>query len=296
MMNRLPTRFRLILILILTATLTIAGGCSRVGILYNSADFFARQYANDYLNLADDQLASWEPRLKAELARHRAEELPTLAAFFDKMLLASRVGFDARNTACLIAQFRDLYRRHARLAVNLSAPLLAELTPSQIDALERKFRQQTREDRKDLATRDLAWETRKRAKRYVKAIEDWTGPLQADQPELVAEVTGRLPDSEAALIDYRTRKREELLSLLRTHADQARLQAFMTAWLVEFNDLPPTLERDGDAIGERIGELFMRLGASLDERQRERLDQRLRQLRDDLLNLQKQPRLAPMDC
>ncbi|MBK5965249.1 hypothetical protein CCR95_14410 [Thiocystis minor] len=294
MMNRLPARFRLILIL--TAMLTIGSGCSRVSIVYNSADFFARQYANDYLNLADDQLTSWEPHLKAELARHRLEELPTLATFFDKLLLASRTGFDERNTACLIAQFRDLYRRHARLAVNLSVPLLADLTPTQIDALERKFRQQTREDRQDLATRDLAREKRKRAKRYVKAIEDWTGPLKDGQPELVAEVTGRMPDSEAALIDYRTRKREELLSLLRTRAEEARLQAFMTAWLVEFSDLPPTLERDGDAIGERVGELFMHLGASLDERQRERLDQRLRQLRDDLLNLQNQPRLAPLDC
>ncbi|AFL72094.1 DUF6279 family lipoprotein [Thiocystis violascens] len=294
MMNRLPTRF--CLFLILTATLTSGGGCSRVSIVYNSADFFAKQYADDYLSLADDQLASWEPRLKAELARHRAEELPALAAFFDKTRLASRAGFDARNTACLIAQFRDLYRRHARVAVTLATPLLANLTPTQIDALERKFRQQAREDRQDLATRDLAWEKRKRAKRYVKAIEDWTGPLQAGQPEIVAEVTGRMPDSETALIDYRARKREELLSLLRTRADEARIQAFMTAWLVEFSDLPSSLERDGDAIGERIGELFMRLGASLDERQRERLDQRLRQLRDELLNLQNQPRLAPLDC
>ncbi len=293
-MKRLLNLSRLFLVVL--ATLASGLGCSRVTIVYNTADFVAKQYANDYLNLTDDQLARWEPRLAAELARHRSEELPHLAAFFDQLLKANRLGFDARNMTCLVTESRDLYRRQARVAVALAAPLLADLTSDQIDALERTFRKQAREDREDLAKRDLPWEKQKRTKRYLKAIEDWTGPLKTSQADIVAEITGRMPDSEAAVIEYRSRKREELLSLLRNRSDEARIKAFMTAWLVEFSDLPPTLEHDGDVIGERIAELFIRLGASLDERQRHRLDTRLRQLRNDLMKLQKQPRLAPMDC
>ncbi len=284
------------LFLVVLATLAIGLGCSRVTIVYNTADLLVKQYASDYLKLTDDQLARWEPRLASQLARHRSEELPYLAAFFDQLRKASRVGFDARNMTCLIKEFRDLYRRQARLAVALAAPLLADLTPAQIDTLERTFRKQEREDRKDLAKRDLAWEKQKRATRYIKAIEDWTGSLTTSQADLVAEITGRMPDSESAVIDYRTRKRAELLSLLRNRSNEDRINAFLIAWLVEFSDLPPTLEHDGDVIGERIGELFIRLGASLDERQRHRLDTRLRQLRNDLMHLQKQPRMAPMDC
>ena len=214
-MNRLSP-FTLVLI----ATLMVISGCSRVTLVYNTADFFAKQYATDYLNLAEGQIANWEPHLDAELARHRSEELPFLASFFDSTLKSSRAGFDERNMSCLTTEFRDLYRRHAQLAVTLAAPLLADLTPAQIDALERTFRKQARKDREDLATREISREKQKRTKRYVEAIEDWTGPLKAGQPDIVADVTGRMPDSEAALVDYRTRKREELLSLLRNRSDE----------------------------------------------------------------------------
>ncbi len=287
-----PTR----LVLVLLATLVLVVACSRVTILYNTAGLFAKQYVGDYLGLAGDQLERWDPRLEAELARHRAEELPYLAAFFDQTLESSRLGFDRRNMACLIAAFRDLYRRHARLAVRLAAPLLADLTPGQIDALERRFRRQLEEDLADLAARDSVWEKRKRARRYVEAIEDWTGPLTVRQRVIVADITDPMPDTEQAVIQYRSRKRDALIARLREGASEARIEAFMTAWLVDFSDLPPELEGASEVIAERIGELFIRLSRSFDVAQRDRFDDRLRRLRDDLLRLQKQPRLAPLSC
>ena len=293
-MNRLTNLLRWRLMLL--ATLLTLAGCSRVTIAYNTADFFIGQYARDYLQLTDEQLAGWEPRLKAELARHRAEELPYLAAFFEQTLKVSRAGFNDDNMTCLTGAFRDLYRRQARLAVALSSPLLAGLTPRQIDALERRFRDEAAEDRADLATRDWHAELRKRARRYVKAIEDWTGPLNASQRALVAEITGRMPDSESAVVAYRTRQREALIAQLRRSASEAGIRSFLTAWLVDFSNLPPELDRAGVAIGAQISELFIRLGASFDERQRQRFDKRLRQLRDDLMQLQQQPRLTPPSC
>ncbi|MBK1719840.1 hypothetical protein CKO27_19715 [Thiocystis violacea] len=279
--------------LILTVLLS---GCSRVTLVYNTADLFARQYASDYLGLSREQMDRWEPRLTLALSRHRAEELPHLAAFFDRTLQASRVGFDATGMSCLSGKFRDLYRRQARLAVELATPLLADLRPSQIGALARKFAEEAAEDRADLAKRDWSWETRKRARRYVRSIEDWTGRLSAEQGKIVAEVTARMPDAEAAVVDYRARKRGELISLLENGASEERIGVFMTAWLVDFADLPEELERAGETIESRIAELFIRLGASLDDPQRAHLDQRLRQLRDDLMKLQRQPRLALLSC
>lgn len=272
------------------------GGCSKVTIAYNTANFFAKQYAVDYLDLASDQVARWEPRLEQELTRHRALELPHLAAFFDQTLAASRAGFDATNMACLTSAFRALYKRHARLAVELAAPLLADLTPAQLRALERRFREEADEDKADLAKRNVAWEKEKRARRYIKAIEDWTGPLRPGQTQIVRQVTGRMPESEAAVVDYRTRKRRQLIERLKRGAGEREITAFMTAWLVDFSDLPPSLRRAGDAIEARISELFIRLGATLDAAQQARLEKRLERLRDDLLRLQKRPHLAPLQC
>ncbi len=283
----------LLVVLLCAATLT---GCSRVTLVYNTADFLVQQYANDYLGLTSDQRARWEPRLASALARHRVEELPHLAAFFERALQANQAGFDAANMTCLTAEARALYQRQARLAVDLAAPLLADLTPSQLDDLERKFREEAREDREDLAKRDTDWEKRKRARRYLKAVEKWTGALNTQQEAIVAEVTARMPDSQASVVDYRSAKRQRLIAQLRGGARETEINAFMTAWLIDFSDLPPALERDAETIEARLSELFIRLGASFDVRQRAHVDKRLRQLRDDLMKLQARPRMAPMSC
>ncbi len=285
----------LISLAFLAAALLLAG-CSRVELAYNSAEPLLKLYADDYLGLDGDQLTLWEPRLEAALARHRAEELPYLAAFFGAMLEASRLGFDNRNADCLVASFKDLYRRHATFAAGLVAPLLAGLTTNQINALEQRFLVEYEDDRSDPARRDIHREQRKRADRYRKAIEDWTGPLGADQRTLIADVTARMPDTAESVLAYRTRKRAELIALLRAGTAELPIRAFLESWLVDYRDLPPDLERAGEAIGDRIAELLVRLGASLNDRQRARLEQRLRQLRDDLMDLQEEPRVAPLAC
>ena len=118
-----PFATRLALVF-LVAVLTLVG-CSTVTIAYNRADFFVKAYAKDYLDLEPVQVAGWEPLLIRELARHRAEELPYLAAYADQVLRASRLGLDEGNMTCLIASSRDLYQRQARYAVTLVTPLLA---------------------------------------------------------------------------------------------------------------------------------------------------------------------------
>jgi hypothetical protein len=290
-----PSRLMRLIVILIAAVLSLAG-CSRVGIAYNTADFVVKGYAKDYLDLERIQLARWEPVLSAELARHREEELPLLAAYFDQVLKASRLGFDERNMSCLTKELQALYRRQAGSAVTLATPLLIELTPAQIQRLNQRFRDQAAEDLAELRGRSSAQEKTRRARRYVKSIEDWTGPLDVGQKAIVAEVTARMPETQSSLIEYRSRKRDQLIALLEAEAGEQAIKTFMIEWIVDFRDLPPELERGGQELGERIGELFIRLGASLDERQRDRLDNRLRKLRDDLMKLQAEPKMAPLTC
>ncbi len=281
---------------LLLIAVALLGGCSRIQVAYNSAEPLLKLYANDYLELEPDQIERWTPRLKASLATHRAQELPYLAAFFDATLKASRSGFNERNTACLLTNFKDLYQRQGRLVVRLAAPLLADLTPQQIKALDTRFKLEYEDDKIDPETRDFAAERRKRADRYVDSIEDWTGRLSGSQRNLVAEVTARMPDTRVAMLEYRTRKRAKLITLLRNGAEEPQLVTFLQAWLVDFADLPPAMDRAGDELGTRIGELLIRLVPSLDERQRRELDKRLQRMRDDLMDLQKDPRMPPLQC
>lgn len=280
---------------LIAAVLTIAG-CSRIGIAYNTGDFLVKGYAKDYLGLTGAQLGRWDPDLKDALARHRVEELPYLAAFFDRVLTASETGFNETNMACLTDEFLDLYRRQARFAVALAAPLLVELTPAQRQQLESRFQAEAAEDRTELAEHSSEYQRLKRARRYVKSIEDWTGSLDTAQQLIVGDVTARMPARQSNLIDYRTHKRDQLIELLKSGANQQAVEGFMTAWLVNFSDLPPEIDHAGTEMKARIIELFVRLGPSLNAEQRAHLQKRLRSIRDDLLNLQKEPRLAPLTC
>ncbi len=292
-MSRSATQ-TIVLLILLGALLTLSG-CSRIRIVYGSADFLLANYAEAYLGLDSRQLEDWEPRLKTALAEHRAQELPQLAGFFDRTLKASRDGFDASSTDCLATAFKRLYRDHARLAVGLVSPLLAGLDAEQVEALGRRFKTEYEDDRIKPGT-DPGHERRKRARRYTKSIEEWTGPLSANQRELVAGIAGRMPDTGAAVLVYRTKKRQELIALLRAGAGEAHLRAFLMDWLVEYRDLPPDLERAGKEIEARLAELLTSLGASLDAAQRDRLQSRLKGLRDDTLDLQKKPHIMPLSC
>lgn len=283
-------------VVFLVAVLTTLVGCSTVTLAYNRADFFVKAYAKDYLNLEPVQVADWEPLLTRELARHRAEELPYLAAYVDQVMRASRLGLDEGNMSCLIASSRDLYQRQARYAVTLVTPLLAGLSLEQIKRLDQRFQEEAEEDLAELAEGGGSAERERRTRRLVDAIEDWTGPLASGQEALVAEAMARMPETRRLYLDYRGQQRGNLIALLEAKAGAARISAFLTDWLVDWDGMPPALERARGAMDRAITALFIRLAASLDQTQRDRLDQRLRDLRDDLMELQRQPRLATLAC
>ena len=289
----LPTRY---LVLLLLAALLALGGCSATRLAYDQLDFFIQLYAEDYIDLEAEQEAVWQPVVAAEHERHRAEELPYLAAYLEEMLVASRRGFDQENMTCLLGSLDALYRRQAGYAVNLAAPLLAALSPAQVQTLGTRFRERTAEDLEEVSAAATPAGRDKRARRYLETIEDWTGPLDTSQQALVTEIVGRMPESRPVFIAYRDQKRAELLALLQARAGEARLRAFLTDWLVEFKDLPPELARARQEMRARVTELFIQLGGRLDTSQRHHLHDRLQDLRDDLMKLQRQPRMASLSC
>ena len=283
------------LILSLLASLSFATGCTRLQLAYGTAPLFLKGYARDYLAIDGDQMANWDPRLGAALDTHRAVEVPQVAGFIEAFHQASVAGFDAANTRCLTNTLRQLYRRHARLAVDTAAPLLVGLRPDQVRHLERRFAEEYRKDRAtDRPDTELL--KAQRARRYIKSIEGWTGTLTPSQRALVTDLSGRLPNTEEAVFEYRSRQRKALVQLLRSGANEASIRRFLSDWLVEYRDLPPALASAFDQIQQRWEELLIRLGSTLDAAQRHHLDEQLLTLREDLMQIQKAPRLVPVNC
>jgi len=270
--------------------------CSRVQLAYNTADLFIELYADSYLALDRDQLASWRPTLKTLLASHREDELPFVAAFFDTAWRGALDGFSAARAGCLLDQLETIYARHARLTAALLAPLLAAARPQQLAHLEGKLRDAGPDaDPRQAVERD-AHEDRKRAERYAEALQSWLGSLSAEQRRIVAEVTARIPDAGEAWSAYRRAKLDELFRLLERDPDEARIQRMLDGWFVAREDLPESLSRVSDGIRAGLVELLVRLDATLSMAQREHLGRRLKALRDDFLRLQARPQLAPIPC
>jgi hypothetical protein len=283
------------LLLSLFATLLIFTGCTRLQLAYGTAPLFLKGYAKDYLALDSEQMAKWDPRLTATLDAHRAVEIPQVAGFIEAFHQASVAGFDANNTRCLTNTLHELYRRHARLAVDAAAPLLVGLRPAQVQHLERRFAAEYREDRLPEKA-DPALLQAKRARRYVKSLEGWTGTLSDTQRALVKDLSGRIPNTEEAVFEYRTRKRRELVQLLRSGADETSIRRFLSDWLVDYRDLPPALAGAFDQVQQRWEELLIRLGPTRDAAQRRHLNDQLQTLRGDLMQIQKSPRLVTVTC
>ncbi|WP_462321150.1 DUF6279 family lipoprotein [Halochromatium sp.] len=283
--------------LIVASLLTLLiTGCSSVQLAYNSADFFIERYADDYLGLDGAQMRDWAPLLEAALERHRADELPYLASFFKQAALDARAGFTPSNIDCLLDQFETLYRRHFRLAAATAAPLLADLSPEQIDALAKTFAEEHEEDAAEANAEDAARRARKRTERYVDNLRWWVGDLSSEQRGLVRDVTRRIPDTAPTWYAYRHAKREALIALLRSEASAAHIESFLTQWLVDFQDLPSPLAEAQPALRTAFADLLLRLQPTLSKVQRERLIGRLEGLQRDFMRLQQRPRRAPLHC
>lgn len=271
-------------------------GCSAVRLAYDSADFFLKNHAEAYLGLYDEQLHDWSPTLDTALDRHRAEELPYLAAFVGQVIEDARAGFTRDNLSCLLDQFEMLYRRHFRLAAAAVAPLLAKLDAGQIDQLEATFADEHAEDAAEANATAAARRARKRAERYIDQMRWWFGELDSRQRGLVADVTRQIPDTAPAWYAYRHAKRRALIAMLRRGASAGDVERFLVRWLVDFDDLPQSLRSAQPQLRDAITNLLLQLQPTLSAAQQARFIGRLEGLQRDFLRLQRSPRLAPLHC
>jgi hypothetical protein len=285
---------RVVLYMLIALAVIAAIGCSRVGIVYNTADFFIERYADDYLSLDSGQMASWRPALKEAFARHRQEELPYLAAFFDDLDRAAREGFDASRVECLVGSFEDVYRRHFRLAVELTAPLLASLSTDQVRSLEARFAKDNEEDQAEDSGAERR--KRKRAERWAESAEWWIGPLSDEQHRIIRDVTAAMPDTAADWVAYRSAEQAGLIRLLDAKSGEPEIRRYLDNWLVNYRDLPPKLRGARLEIRRQVVQLFVGLDASFNAAQKAHFEDRLKGLRDDFMDLQKRPRMAAIKC
>jgi hypothetical protein len=256
--------------------------CSRTQLAYSNADWLLEYYAGQTIDISAVQREQWRPLLLATLQQHRDNELAYLVAYLEMASQIISEDHDAVGAACLVDGALQVSRRHARLAVDLSVPLLVDLDRSQVEHLSDYMAK--RQDRLVARYLDPDPELREKARRmrFNERIEKWIGRMSPEQQYLVDEALDRIPDIAPFWLAYREQQTTGLLGMLETDADTEALRQYLNSWWVEWDGRSDGYIRSWRIVKPEFVIFLERLGVSLTPKQRKKLGKRLATLRDNL--------------
>ena len=270
---------RTVVVLLLSVVLF---ACSRAQLAYRNADGLLEYYARETIAISAIQRKQWQPVLATTLQQHRDSELAYLVAYLEIASRAVGQDQDAADVACLVDGALQLSRRHARLAVDLAVPLLADLDQVQIEHLSAYTAK--RQDRLVARYLDPDPELGKKARRmrFNERIEKWVGRMNPDQQHLVDEALERIPDISPFWLAYREQQTIGLLDMLEADEDAEALRRYLSSWWVEWQGRSADYNRSWRVAKLEFTIFLERLVVSLTPKQRKKFGKRLDDLRDDL--------------
>jgi hypothetical protein len=272
-------------ILLITSLSVLVMACSRTQLAYDNADWLLERYAGKTVKISAVQRERWQPVLADTLQRHRNHELPRLIAYLDVATAVISQADTSTGAGCLLDGIQFIAERHARLAVDLTSPLLADLDATQINHL----REYTTERQQELVERYLdpdpeARQTSRQA-RFNDRLESWIGSISDEQRQLTEEALGRIPDLTPAWLAYRAQQTGRLLQLLVAGGDVEALEEYLNSWWVKREDRSPTYMDQWRIAKHEFTTFLTGLAPTLTDKQRSKLEKRLGKLRTELATL-----------
>ncbi len=269
-------------VLVIALVCFLVSACSRVEFAYRNADWFLEYQADRAVDITAIQLDLWEPLLIDTLRRHREEELPLVVEYLQ--LAGNIVGQSAKSggAACLLGAAVLVYERHARLAVNLTVPLLSSLDAAQIEHLEEYMAQRQEDAAKRYLDPDPERRKAMRQERFFDRIEAWTGKLDDNQRTRIQEALEHIPDLAPSWLVYREQQTKRLLDILKAGADENNLHEFLTEWWVQRSGRSAADRQQWSTAKRELVRLLDGLGSTLTAGQRSNIQSRLKILREEL--------------
>jgi hypothetical protein len=278
-LSRLP-------LLALLAGITLLAACSRIDLAYRNLDWLLTWRIDSYLDLNAEQKAWLKPRLDRHLAWHCSTQMPQLASWLEQdrtELAAGRL--DATH---LQARFGDLRESIGSLSSEIgptAAGLLQQLSPLQVQQLREQMAKENEKLRREFVEPPLSEQIARRAENTEERLQPWFGDLSEAQQALVHSWAAQRGEQNSLWLDSRERWQAALLQELegRRSADFPQrvdhlLRERQSYWSEAY--------RESFAAGERsLAALLGQLIASADAQQRQRLQDSLGALREDIAGL-----------
>jgi hypothetical protein len=169
------------LFIMLTLVLLCFGGCNKMSLGYNYADWLLRFWINDYTSFNAAQKEQIHLEVDSYMRWHRKNALPGYIAFLQNVKAAVNRSGDltAGDVMHLRAESIKLYQMTLAPMVRPAAHILGTLDSRQIAGLADTFAERNRIQRKKLLDGNEREILEMRAERHVELVEKLVGSLNA---------------------------------------------------------------------------------------------------------------------
>lgn len=262
-----------------SAVLLLAG-CAVARLAYDNADWFLVETIDDYVDLNAEQRDWAVQAMRVRMDDHRREELPNYLEPLQQMDAAVARGLESAETDALIAATLSLAQDFALRMVPAVSQILVELDETQMEFLAGEMRERNDDYRVRFALDEIREvRFRKRSKRLIDRIEDWTGPLNDEQVSLVRAARDSMPDSADDWLEHTRKQQSGLLELLAERTDnpgttRLEVEDYLRGWIT-LRDADGALLGYAAKVRALTGKLLVDLDGTLTSQQRQHLRAKL---------------------
>lgn len=218
----------------LCLALLLGSGCSALRIGYNQAADLVYWWLDGYADFSDVQTPRVRSALGNWLAWHRSTQLPDYA----QLLSGAQTEVLANSTPARVCDWWSTIGKRIETsferAVPAAAELMLELSPQQIQHIERRYAKRNDDFRNDFLQADPAERLQASIKRAVERAEYVYGRLDDAQRDRVARTVAASPfDAELWIAERLHRQQDALQMMLRLsggRADRDQAQAALRAY------------------------------------------------------------------
>ncbi|WP_281560010.1 DUF6279 family lipoprotein [Thalassomonas sp. RHCl1] len=264
------------------------GGCS-TQFVYNNIDWLIHWYLDDYIDLTQSQKKHFDGKMQLWLNWHRNLELARYQAQLTELKNTVNEG---ALTPQLWLQHSQQAREHwVRFRNTLSPDLLElamELSNEQIEKFFTALEQEMQERLQERAGKNQEALNKLRAKELTDKIKPWTGKLNQEQKQLIASYSRQHISSFQSFIQYRRSWQARAKALLLDRESQDFKPLFLQLLTKPERFKPPELARAWGANRQLRAQLMSDLHATLTAKQKRRLNHKLADLIEDLIELQEE--------
>ena len=262
----------------------LAASCSVTKLAYMNAAF---AYSNatpmltwtvsDYVDLSGPQREFVRERLARAFAWHRADELPEYNRFLESALRQVEDNLSIEEARADYRELRGRYHRMLERVVPDVADFLLQLESEQAAQMERKFAEDNRKMVAEATRGSPAARFERRVKRVLDHLEEFIGPLDGAQRELVARHLGMMEEALEERLAERRYRQSELVALVRAKPPREQAIAALHRLLVQPETWrSPEYMKKIRGREERLFEMLSALSATLSAEQRAFFQRRVR--------------------